>query len=116
MPVAIINESSFLIRDTLLFFKFVTPPSDLMPNLVRSNLVPSFVEPSCIKVANRPATGNQTAVNLHAWANQPGMPVAHAPEAHKERRAPTAPLTPEQVRAFDEANDHHEDERVMRSH
>ena len=28
------------------------------------------------------AVGNQTAVNLHAWANQPGMPDAHTPEAH----------------------------------
>ena len=54
------------------------------------------------------AAGNQTAVNLHAWANQPGMPAAHAPEAHQACRAPTAPLTPEQLRAFDEANEHHE--------
>jgi hypothetical protein len=54
------------------------------------------------------ALGNQTAVNLHAWANQPGMPAAHSPEAHQERRTPIAPLTPEQVRAFGEANDDHE--------
>ena len=54
------------------------------------------------------ATGNQTAVNLHAWANQPGMPAAHSPEAHQERRAPTAPLTPEQVRAFNHAEAHYE--------
>jgi hypothetical protein len=54
------------------------------------------------------ATGNQTAVNLHAWATQPGMPAAHTPEAHQERRSPTAPLTPEQVRAFGEADDHHD--------
>jgi hypothetical protein len=54
------------------------------------------------------ATGNQTAVNLHAWATQPGMPAAHTPEAHQERRSPTAPLTPEQARAFGEVNAHHE--------
>ena len=54
------------------------------------------------------AAGNQTAVNLHAWANQPGQPAAHSPEAHQERRGPTAPLTPEHLRAFDEANEHHE--------
>src|SRR6202011_1584575 len=60
------------------------------------------------------ATGNQTAVNLHAWASQPDMPAAHSPEAHQERRAPPAPLTPEQARAFGEANDHHETSHLQK--
>jgi hypothetical protein len=54
------------------------------------------------------AHGNQTAVNLHAWANQPGMPAAHSPEAHQERGTSTAALTPEQARAFGEADDRYE--------
>jgi hypothetical protein len=70
----------------------------------RSRRVPDHATAGA--VAN--ATGNQTAVNLHAWANQPGMPAAHSPEAHPERGTSTAALTPEQARAFGEANDHHE--------
>jgi hypothetical protein len=70
----------------------------------RTNRVPDHATAGAVAHA----TGNQTAINLHAWANQPGMPAAHSPEAHQERRPPTAPLTPEQTRAFNEADDHHE--------
>jgi hypothetical protein len=32
------------------------------------------------------AVGNQTGVDLHTWANQPGVPDARTPEAHQELR------------------------------
>ena len=49
----------------------------------RTNRVPDHATAGAVAHA----TGNQTAINLHAWANQPGMPAAHSPEAHQERQA-----------------------------
>ena len=58
------------------------------------------------------ALGNQTAVDLHAWANQPGMPdEAHSPEATQRSNE----LAADEMRAFNRAETHYQASHLQAS-